>query len=306
MPAELGHRVLLAAPDDGRADWRSLLPTAGLDIVEVASIEQAGFVHEAQPCDVVVLDGRLAGADWCEALDRLDKQGYTPILLLSDPAPAIVLEGFRREAAWLPTSIARQHPELLVGALEQAIRRSQERQRASQATDHLRTCHARVDRLLELLWETVPGEGPIRWLSQRHMLERLEEEVARTRRYGGPLSIVLGELEADSGERLDVDILKRLGTWMAQTVGSQKRRSDVAGQYGLAGFMLLLPRVAPEEAAHACQRLGSLLQHPAHDDIPAVHARFGVASVPTEQLSVQTLLRYAEERLEETRIEPQP
>jgi GGDEF domain-containing protein len=294
-------RLLLVADDDARPGLRALVPAGRWDVVEASSIQQARFVQEAQPCDVAAVDGGLAGPGWGEALAWLAGQVPAPVVLVAGAAVEVVLEGLRQGASWLPADAARRHPELLAGLLEQAAWLGQERQRAGFHAAALRDSHARVDRLLGLLWEAVPGEGPARWLSQRHMLERLDEEVARTLRHGGPLSVVLGELCPDGGERLAPAQLGRLAGWMAGQVGRHKRRSDVAGQYGLGGFMLLLPRVGPAEAAAACRRLDGLLRHPAHEGLPAVHACFGLAGVPEDLPSVQVLLRRAEERLDQSR-----
>ena len=51
-----------------------------------------------------------------------------------------------------------------------------------------------MERLVNRLWETVPSETGPSWFTQRHMLERLDEEVQRVKRHGGPLSVVLGEV----------------------------------------------------------------------------------------------------------------
>src|SRR5262249_30499755 len=87
----------------------------------------------------------------------------------------------------------------------------------------------------------------------------------------------------------------------ASQVAQHKRRSDVAGQYGLEGFMLLLPQAAVAEALGACRRLSAVLSHAPHDGLPAVHACFGLASVPGDQPSIQALPRRAEERPDRAR-----
>jgi GGDEF domain-containing protein len=131
------------------------------------------------------------------------------------------------------------------------------------------------------------------------MLERLEEEVARTQRFGAPLAVVLGELRPETGERLHPDQAHRLATWIAERIGQGKRRCDVAGQYGLHGFMLLLPQSSAEQAEAACHRMRTLLASPPHADLPPVHVCFGLASVPADRPSVQGLLRCAEERMQQ-------
>ena len=44
-----------------------------------------------------------------------------------------------------------------------------------------------------------------------------------------------------------------------------------------------------------------MLSHASHEGLPAVHACFGLASVPSDQPSIQALLRRAEERLDRAR-----
>jgi GGDEF domain-containing protein len=96
----------------------------------------------------------------------------------------------------------------------------------------------------------------------------------------------------------------RLATWAAQRVGEVKRRCDVAGQYGLRGFMLLLPRGTAAEAEGACRRLRGVLERPAEGGpFPPLHACFGTATLAAEADTVQGLLRRAEEGLERARAE---
>lgn len=299
MPSD-SRRLLLVASDGPRAHLRGLLADARWELVEASAIEQACFVQEVQPCDVVLLDEGLAIPGRGEALAWLAGQVLAPLVLIARSEVEVVLHALRHGATWIPSDLAQLHPDLLLGFLDQAHWRGRQRQQANATLAQLRTCHARVDRLLDLLWEAVPGDGPTRWFSQRHMLERLDEEVARTRRRGGTFSLILGKLHVDGTERLEAEYAQRLGGWMARQIGHHKRRCDVAGQYGLGGFMLLLPRASVHEALGACRRLGNVLTHEAHDGLPRAHASFGLAAVPADMPSVQVLLRRAEERLERT------
>jgi GGDEF domain-containing protein len=129
------------------------------------------------------------------------------------------------------------------------------------------------------------------------MLQRLDEEVARARRHGGPLTVVLGEVHAGAAGRE--------AALAAERVGRAKRRCDVAGQYGLHGFMLLLPRGSEAEALGCCRRLRALLeQPPPGGPAPPAHACFGVAAFSPAAATAQGLLSRAEERLEEARQAP--
>lgn len=279
-----------------------MLPARGWDVTEAGGVEQACFLQTSQPCDVVVLHGGLAGAGWGEALAWLGTTLQRPIVLVSDLGEVgPVLEGLRQGIKWLPLEAAKGHPELFEAVLAQAVWRGEERRRAALTESQLRESFGRIDRLLGLLWEAAPGEGPTRWFSQRHMMERLDEEVARLRRRGGELSLLLGEVRPANGERLAPEPAQRLATWAARRLAEHKRRCDVAGRYGLDGFMLVLPRATAEEADGACRRLAQLLARHDQPDLPPIRPCFGCASVPGEAVTVQALLRRAEERLEQAR-----
>jgi diguanylate cyclase (GGDEF)-like protein len=128
------------------------------------------------------------------------------------------------------------------------------------------------------------------------MLQRLEEEVARARRHGGPLAVVLGEVQP--GEDVEAALA-------AERVGRAKRRSDVAGRYGLHGFMVLLPRGTEAEALGCCRRLRALLERPAEGGpAPPLRSWFGVAEFSPAAATAQALLSRAEERLEKARQAP--
>lgn len=295
MTAEFPRRrVLLAAPDGVRADLRPHLPADAWAVTEASSVEQARFQLTARAGDVVVVEGSLAGADWSETLGWLARQVLAPLVVVSGPSEEVVLPALRQGASWLPLDLARRQPDLLVGLLEQAAWLGHERRHAGLTTDALEETRNRVDRLLTLLWEAAPGVGPAHWYSQRHMLDRLDEEIARSHRHGLPLSVVLGRLSPTTREAGDE---RRVASWMAAQVSRNKRRCDVVGHYGLDSFLMLLPQAEATQANGAARRLGKILADPPHD-LPRVHARFGVASVPADVGSLPGLLRRAEDRLE--------
>jgi GGDEF domain-containing protein len=300
MPANLDpRRVLLAALDAERPAL--LRPFAagqvpGWDALEADSLEKARFILRAAPYDAVLLDGGLYRASGADGLAWLAGADRAPVLFLAEAGPELVLGALERGAdAWLPRELALDNPVLLGAALRRVARLGDLEQRAGATSLALEDCRRQVGRLAGLLWEARPGEGPADWYSHRHMLQRLDEEVARARRHGGPLTVVLGEvLAGGAGEGPAL---------AAERVGPAKRRCDVAGQYGLHGFMLLLPRGTEAEARGCCRRLRTLLEqpHPAGD--PA-HAWFGIAAFSPTDVTVQGLLSRAEQRLEHARQAP--
>jgi GGDEF domain-containing protein len=300
MPANLeSRRVLLAALD---ADRPALLApfaagqVAGWDALEAGGLEKVRFFLRAAPCDAVLLDGGLYRAEGADGLAWVAGPDRAPVLVLAEADPDLILGALERGAgAWLPRELALAHPLLLGAALRRVARLGDLEQRADAAARELHDCRRQVGRLAGLLWEARPGEGPTPWYTHRHMLQRLDEEVARARRHGGPLTVVLGEVRADG----EAEALA------AERVGRAKRRCDVAGQYGLHGFMLLLPRGTVAEALGCCRRLRALLEQSSLDGPSApLSASFGIAAFSPAAATAQGLLSRAEERLEKARQAP--
>lgn len=301
------RRILLAANDQERPLLRALLdysPWRCWDVTEADTFEQARFLVQMDACDVLLLDSSLlasgdsGGASWLAA--RME----APVLYLAEPTPD-VLRGAATPGGycWLPRSLALANPVLVHAALLQVSRMSELRHELWQAGTALQDCRKRVDRLVGRLWECSPIEGRLHWFSQRTMLERLHEEVARVQRHGGPLTIALGEIAPRTG-KCEVEDAPQLAAWTAERVSQAKRRCDVAGQWGPTGFMLLLPRTPDQGAAGACHRLRSILEE-GPSPLPGPHiglaARFGVASFSPEIGSSQSLLSRAEESLDRAR-----
>jgi hypothetical protein len=290
------RRLLLIAGEPLRSTWRGLLP-AEWEVGLAANVEHARLVQRVGACDAVLLSSERLHAGDRETADRLFIKDGSPVVLVAERPDERVLNAIRAGAVWLPAEAAREQPALLLAVLEQAMTRAASPDRLTRGCH----CQARVDRLLDLLWQAAPGTVPGPWFSQRHMLERLDEEVARTQRDGAPLSVILGEVCPGEGEPADPERIARLHEWAAFQIGKGKRRCDVAGQYGLDGFMLVLPRATPEQAKGACRRLRTVLAHPPQG-LPAVRITFGHAGIPGDRPNISVLLSRAEQRLEDSRL----
>jgi diguanylate cyclase (GGDEF)-like protein len=309
MPAKWKRRrVLLAAAEGERRRLRELFaggPLHDWEVVEADSCRQARFVRQLDPCDLLVVDDSLPRE--AGELEWLAGGEPGPVLFLADVTPEGALDALRQGAdTWLPRTPALEHPALLAAALERLAAFADAQRETWAATQSLADCRRQCDRLVDLLWAAVPGEGPGRWLSQRHLLERFEEEVARSRRHGDPLAVVLGEVRPGRGagsDRSTDEAARAVAAWTARRVSEVKRRSDVAGQYGLHGFMMLLPQTTEAGAAGCCRRLEVHLRPPADGTgpPPPLHTCFGVAAFAPDMSTTQGLLRRAEESLEEAR-----
>lgn len=312
-------RVALVARQDQTAVLRDLFqaaPLRGWDCFIASGCEHAHFLVQMDACDLLLVDESILERASDPCLGWLACRPDVPVLFLARDTPDVILHALRQGVRqWLPRAMVLEHPAMLAAALHHALLGRAAQQSVRQTDDLLRDCRNQITRLVNLLWEAVPAEGRPHWFSQRTMLERLAEEVCRTQRHGTPLTLVLGEVwaaddTAGTGDRRSRNLPPEpFCRWTADRVNRSKRRCDVAGQYGLQGFMLLLPHTPPDGAARYCRRLRSLLEEtPAPDSVrqqPLPNGRllscFGLASYSSATATPKSLLRHAEEQLDASR-----
>ncbi len=293
------RRVLVVAADAARKPYLALrgpAPFRTWEVLEADSFEQAHFTLQMDHCDVLLLDGSVYSAD-DDGLTWLLAQHPLPTLLIA-PADAAVA-GLRQGAnQWLPVETAKNNPALLHAALTQLAQVGDWQRRTRLASDALQDTRRQVSRLVSLLWEVTPATHGARWFPQRHMMERLYQEIARCERHGGALSVVLGEMRSLAHSRLSPEESHALATWTAERISTSKRRCDVAGQYGPHGFMLLLPGSTNIGAVTCCKRIQALLETP-EAPVPQLQVCFGIGAFSKTNATIKALLTRAEERLEQ-------
>jgi diguanylate cyclase (GGDEF)-like protein len=140
--------------------------------------------------------------------------------------------------------------------------------------------------------------------NRRSIMEVLEKEVARTRRHGPPLSVVL----------LDLDHFKKINdTWghptgdkvlqeAARVLRESMRQCDVVGRYGGEEFLMVLPDTTPEGAAALLERcraaLATTLIRAETGKTFHISASFGVVCNQQDMnRDVATLIKAADEAL---------
>lgn len=274
-------------------------------IHEALSFEYACATQQRSPCDVVLIEGaRIEPSDlerWAEIISSWP----TPVVVLSERA-ARVIQADSKSALqhWIPRDVIAGHPSLLEVMLQQAVQLSEVQRELSWRKTVLEDCQRQVSRLVEMLSPGFLIDSSASWLTQRHVMERLCEEVTRSQRHGDALTIVLGELTDSPSQPIEAVDPSQLSSWTATHVGRHKRRCDIGGQYGPHGFMLLLPHTNDFGGVNCCRRLRPLLENPPELPIGAeapLQVRFGIASYSKEMGSAKRLLGQAEERLDRAR-----
>jgi diguanylate cyclase (GGDEF)-like protein len=142
--------------------------------------------------------------------------------------------------------------------------------------------------------------------NRRHTEDRLESELARAERFGGPLAIVIADLDDFKavndvhGHPVGDTVLRAF----ARTVSASMREVDVAGRWGGEEFLLVLPGTDGAGAAQLAERIraqvaeGSLLTP---EGAPVrVTASFGVAPYEEGQ-NLETLVATADAALYEAK-----
>ncbi|HPO29710.1 MAG TPA: sensor domain-containing diguanylate cyclase [Candidatus Hydrogenedentes bacterium] len=156
-----------------------------------------------------------------------------------------------------------------------------------------------ANRRLEQLAITDPLTG---LYNRRYFFERLDQEVARARRYGTPLSCLM----------LDVDDFKKLNDrWghltgdavlreIARRIQQSIRRVDLPARYGGEEFVILLPQTDLEGARVEAERIRRSVGDTPFPDLPDgenVTVSIGIAALNEAVTSAEELVRLADDAL---------
>jgi len=138
--------------------------------------------------------------------------------------------------------------------------------------------------------------------NRRHFLERLDAELARQRRHGGPTSLLMTDLDFfkrvndTHGHAAGDAVLSNFVRVVRQTV----RRSDIIGRLGGEEFAILLPGDGIHGARELAERLRRAFEcNPAHigNVIIPVTVSIGISSLRTDDMTADAPLRRADEAL---------
>lgn len=137
--------------------------------------------------------------------------------------------------------------------------------------------------------------------NRRGFDEILQVEVARARRYGRPLSLVL--LDIDHFKGINDDFGHEVGDHALQRIGRAVRHTfrttDSACRYGGEEFALVFPETDKDEGMRLAERLRILVASlPPNAEVPrTLTASFGVACFPQDADSIPELIRAADRAL---------
>lgn len=157
-----------------------------------------------------------------------------------------------------------------------------------------------VARLHEQLKELAATDALTGLANRRCFFDRLVPEIARTRRAGRTVSVVLIDLngfkavnDAYGHAKGDETLIR-----VAETLARSVRASDLAARFGGDEFVLMLPETTPDQTEEMLSRF-ELLEIPMPDQGVPLRLTFcyGIASFPNDGDDPEGLLRVADSRL---------
>ncbi len=237
--------------------------------------------------DLLFIDLNLGGGgNGMDLLERLQQRGID--------TPAIMVTGAGDETKAVCAMKAGAYDylvknELSAGLLRRTIRNAQRRH----ALERERTLM--TEKLVELsITDELTGLP-----NRRHLMRKLEEEIARAQRTGHPFALLMIDLDHfkkvndrhghPTGDR----VLRECADCLRQNI----RRTDIAGRYGGEEFCVLLPETSGEGAHRSAEKLRRAVG--ALPD-PAPTISVGVA-VRQTHASAEAILRDADEALYEAK-----
>ena len=141
--------------------------------------------------------------------------------------------------------------------------------------------------------------------NHRAFQERLREELARSRRYNKPLSLLYCDIDdfarinAELGYQTGDAILRRLAEVLTASDSSGRlRESDVAARFGGEEIVILLPETSKEGAAIKAERLRAAVEQATFPGERAIRISIGLAGFPDDAGTSTDLVRSAERALE--------
>lgn len=158
---------------------------------------------------------------------------------------------------------------------------------------------------LRLEFEHLASHDPLtNVLTRRVFLEACEQELARCRRHGRSMALLLLDIDHfktindthghQTGDRVLVDMVARIASLL--------RRPDQFARFGGEEFVLLLPETSQEEAITVAERILAQVAEP-RDGLPPITVSIGVATNRPDEDQIDTLLARADRALYQAKAE---
>jgi diguanylate cyclase (GGDEF)-like protein len=136
--------------------------------------------------------------------------------------------------------------------------------------------------------------------NRRYFETRIEEEIERAKRYSGPLSVIMFDIDHfkrlndEFGHLLGDDVLRQV----SQIFGQNLRKADVACRFGGEEFAIIVTETKGEDAYSVADKLRKAVAQTVFPGVPRpVTLTAGVASFPANGSTRDELVRAADDAL---------
>jgi diguanylate cyclase (GGDEF)-like protein len=229
----------------------------------------------------------------------LDEGDVRRLAEIEERAGAGAAYSVRDDLIWLPLRVAGGDVGAVVGRATAATELNREQVEA--ATLFAQHTAALIDVGLALRREqrAAVTDSLTGLLNRRGLEDRLTEEVARCRRNGHELSLVMLDCDGlkaindSGGHELGDAVLQRV----ADCLREHKRIADVAARLGGDEFVVLLPETGPGDALGVAERFRRELAATPLADGRTITAALGISSFPADGETPAALLRAADRTL---------
>ncbi len=206
--------------------------------------EKALEAVEEQPPDLILLGINMPDIDGFEVCRRLQEQGSTSLI------PVIFLTAAYKDK----DSIARGFE---VGGVDYVTKPFYTVELKARIKTHLQL--KKYQDYLEALSFTDPLT---KLCNRRSMLEKIRDQVGRSRRSGEAFSLVMGDIDYFKkindtwGHDCGDDVLR----WVSQTMEGEVREQDTVSRWGGEEFLILLPKTDIQGAVSLAEKLRQVVE----------------------------------------------
>ena len=299
--------VLVYNDDDA---YRKLIHTilgqshkVAFDVTEVRNSRQMTTALKRRTPDVIILDLELKGKSGMEWLLEIRDRDIAPVVIITGHGDEQVAVEAMKSGAYdyIPQAYLTydQMCKSLVNAREK-WNLLKEKERLQEELAHM----AMYDALTDIL-------------SRRALLEQVEVERQRTKRYKRDLSLLM----------IDIDLFKKVNDTyghlagdvvlkeVAQTLKKQTRRSDYVGRYGGEEFLIILPETILNKALilaeKLCKRIAELTITANDHVLKGITVSIGTAAYENDPSVDEFISRsdkwlYAAKKNGRNQVQPQP
>jgi diguanylate cyclase (GGDEF)-like protein len=288
-----------------RSVLSQVLEADGFKVSEAASGEEALEKFHAVSHPLVITDIRMGGMSGIELLTEIKRHNPdSQVVIMTSHASLDSAVTALRAGAYDYLIKPFESLDLISAVAGRAAEKARLVAQNRELVEQLQKANEELQQANAVLKEMALKDGLTSLFNHRYFQEMLAVEIARSRRYEKPCSIVFMDVDNfktfnDTHGHPEGDkLLKKLASILVGSV----RCTDVAARYGGEEFVLLLPETPKEGAMKIAEALRAKVEaepFPGREKQPLgkVTISVGVACYPEDGTDAPSLLAFADQLL---------